>query len=77
MAKKVVLPSGTVAYVINVLADGTVRDSMEGYTIPYNEKTKRIYQMKAQMIVDCIEKYMTEEELKELERSFKQSKERT
>lgn len=37
MARKVILPSGAVAYVENILADGTVRDSMEGYVIPYDE----------------------------------------
>lgn len=40
MARKVVLSSGKVAYVTNIMADGTVRDSMEGYTLPYNEKNQ-------------------------------------
>ena len=29
--------------IINRLADGTIRDSMKGYVIHYNEKTKGIY----------------------------------
>lgn len=31
--------------ITHILADGTVRDSMEGYIIPYNEDTKIVYQL--------------------------------
>ena len=60
MAKRVVTASGREAYITNVLSDGTVRDSMEGYTLPYNEKTKRIYQMMADMIWNAMEKQRSE-----------------
>ena len=57
MAKKVTLSSGKVAYVTNILKDGTVRDSMEGFEVPYNEQTKRIYQHHADMIINYIESH--------------------
>ena len=71
MARKVVLSSGKVAYVTNIMADGTVRDSMEGYTLPYNEKTKRIYQHLADMYFNFVAEHG-----EELEKEWEQ-KERT
>lgn len=43
MAQKVVLSSGKVAYITNTLADGTQRDSMEGFVLRENEQTKPIF----------------------------------
>ena len=60
MARKVVLSSGKVTYVTNIMADGTVRDSMEGYMLPYNEKTKRIYQHLADMYFNFVEEHVYE-----------------
>ena len=57
MAKKVVLSSGKIAYVTNILKYGTVRDSMEGFEIPYNEETKHIYEHHADMIRNYIEEH--------------------
>lgn len=37
MSRKVITSRGNVAYIKNTLHDGTVRDSMEGYVIPYDE----------------------------------------
>ena len=62
MAKKVVLSSGKVAYVTNILKDGTVRDSMEGFEIPYNEETKHIYEHND----DMISNYMEEQDLSDM-----------
>ena len=33
--------------ITHIMKDGTVRDSIEGYVIPYNQQTKIIYQMLA------------------------------
>ncbi|MBS7174601.1 BOW99_gp33 family protein [Massiliimalia timonensis] len=73
MARKVVLSSGKVAYVTNIMADGTVRDSMEGYTLPYNEKTKRIYQHLADMYFNFVAEHgeELEKEWEEKERTCK------
>ncbi len=38
-----ILPSGKVVNLINRMADGTIREDMEGFVLPYNEKTKGIY----------------------------------
>lgn len=42
MSKRI-LPSGKVVNLINRMADGTIREDMEGFVLPYNEKTKGIY----------------------------------
>lgn len=31
--------------IIHIMADGTIRDSIEGLVIPYNENTKIAYQL--------------------------------
>ncbi|MHC1722774.1 MAG: hypothetical protein AB9836_06165 [Aminipila sp.] len=33
--------------IVHIMADGTRRDSVKGYEIPYNENTKIIYQLMA------------------------------
>lgn len=38
-----VLKDGTVVTVTHTMADGTVRDSVEGYEIPFNETTYPFY----------------------------------
>lgn len=38
------LSSGKVVNITNTMADGTVRDSMEGYVLEYNENTKHIFE---------------------------------
>ena len=38
--------------IIHTMADGTVRDSVEGYEIPYNEKTAVVYNLIAKWISD-------------------------
>ena len=77
MAKKVVLPSGNVAYVTNTLADGTVRDSMEGYVIPYDEAhipiVKQLFQI-CDSIRICQAEREREKLLKELQEENKDVK---
>lgn len=34
--------------VVHIMADGSVRDSLEGYEVPYNENTEGYYKMLAQ-----------------------------
>ena len=40
---KHILNDGTVVTVTHVMADGTVRDSVKGYEIPFNETTYPLY----------------------------------
>lgn len=35
--------------IIHVMADGTIRDSIEGVVIPLNEKTERFYRLMADL----------------------------
>lgn len=42
MARKFICPSGKVAYVTNVMKDGTVRDSMDGVVIRDIPENKEI-----------------------------------
>lgn len=39
--------------IVHTMADGTVRDSIEGYVIPYNDKTAIIYEL---LVKSTIEK---------------------
>lgn len=48
--REVILSSGKKAYVTHIMADGTERDSMEGYPIPYNEKTAVAYHILANIM---------------------------
>lgn len=36
--------------VIHRMADGSVRDSVEGYFVPYNEETKALYHLLGKML---------------------------
>lgn len=36
--------------IIHTMADGSVRDSVDGYIIPYNEKTSIVYELLANWI---------------------------
>lgn len=38
------------AKITHIMADGTIRDSIEGYVIPYNENTAHIYRRHADYI---------------------------
>lgn len=49
--REVILSTGKKAYVTNILADGTERDSMEGYKVPYNENTAVAYHILANIIM--------------------------
>ena len=42
--------------VIHTMADGTVRDSIEGYVVPYNEKTAVCYKMLAKWVFEAMER---------------------
>ena len=42
-----VCPSGKIAYITHRMADGSIRDSVEGYEIPYNENTKHLEEREA------------------------------
>lgn len=44
MARKIICLSGKEAYITNILADGTERDDMAGYEMPYNEKFYMTYE---------------------------------
>ncbi len=55
-----VCPSGKIAYITHRMADGSIRDSVEGYEIPYNENTKHLYEMEADRIIAAA-KRMAEE----------------
>lgn len=47
MAREVILPSGRKVYVTHTMADGSVRDSVAGYDVPYNETTAIAYNILA------------------------------
>ena len=42
--------------ITHIMADGTIRDSIDGYEIPYNEKTAINYQLWAKWIDEMQEK---------------------
>jgi len=42
--------------IIHTMADGTVRDSVEGYEIPYNETTAVVYDLLAKWTMEKLKK---------------------
>lgn len=42
--------------VVHVMADGTVRDSLKGVIVPYNENTEVFYRSIAKRILDLSKK---------------------
>lgn len=45
---KCILEDGTEINVTHIMADGTIRESMKGYVVPYNENTKDAFRLIAE-----------------------------
>ncbi|MBU7455871.1 BOW99_gp33 family protein [Leuconostoc fallax] len=42
--------------VTHILKDGSVRETMKGYVIPYREDTKHIYEVLTHIALECAKK---------------------
>jgi len=45
--------------ITHTMADGTIRDSVDGYEIPYNDETAKIYKLLAKWAIEEQEKLNT------------------
>lgn len=47
---KYICKDGTEVTITHTMADGSIRESVDGYKIPVNEKTKPLYHLLAKII---------------------------
>lgn len=52
---RIVFKDGTEAYVSHEMADGTIRNSVEGYEVSCNESTENAYRILAKWMMEALE----------------------